>query len=344
MQNYCNSIYKYLIYTAMKIKLEHIAQKTGYSIATVSRVMAGKAVGHSKSVEKILIAARELGYRNQRINYNIEKLPLEMALVTQHNGEEFYSCLYESFDRIANKNNIRISFNSVRFSAAAIDELKMISHFNDGIILLLPTFESKDYIRINEELDSFPIVSIAPISEKVITTITFDSYQGGQLAAKLLIDSGYKRFGIISGPLLKWEAKLRRSGYIDYLNSEGHKITWEYNGDYSFESGEDAFKDVKRHKRNVGIFSSNDQMALGFIHSALENGSSIPGDYGVVGYDNMPYGKIYYPKLSSIDASMDDLADNALGYLINRIKNSNDVQKKPTMTLLPVSTVERNTH
>ena len=46
----------------MKVKLEDIAVKTGYSIATVSRVLSGKAVGHSSSVEKILTAARELGY------------------------------------------------------------------------------------------------------------------------------------------------------------------------------------------------------------------------------------------------------------------------------------------
>ena len=84
----------------MKVKLEDIASKTGFSIATVSRVLSGKAVGHSSSVEKILIAARELGYYANRPVYQLDNLPLEMALVTQHDAEEFYSCLYESFDRV----------------------------------------------------------------------------------------------------------------------------------------------------------------------------------------------------------------------------------------------------
>ena len=328
----------------MKVKLEHIAANTGYSIATVSRVLSGKAVGRSASVEKILFAARELGYRANRPVYQLDNLPLEMALVTQHDAEEFYSCLYESFDRVSSLSNIQISIHSVKYSTNIAEELSMISQVNDGMILLTPTLESKQYKKIKEKINSFPIVSIAPINENVITTITFDSYQGGQLAAKLLIESGYQRFGIITGPLIKWEANLRRAGYIDYLFKKGFHIEWEYHGDYSFQSGEKAFDDVKQQDKNLGIFASNDQMALGFLHTALENGAIIPGDYGIVGYDNMPYGRIYYPKLSSINTNLDELAESALDYLINRIKNKNVKKIKPTTTLLPVNIVERKTH
>jgi DNA-binding LacI/PurR family transcriptional regulator len=76
----------------------------------------------------------------------------------------------------------------------------------------------------------------------------------------------------------------------------------------------------------------------------LENGSTIPGDYGIVGYDNMPYGRIYYPKLSSINTNLDEIAESALDYLINLIKNKNAKKIKPTTTLLPVNIVERKTH
>ena len=112
----------------MKVKLEHIADKTGYSIATVSRVLSGKAVGRSASVEKILFAARELGYRTNRPVYQLDNLPLVMALVTQHDAEEFYSCLYESFDRVSSLSNIQLSIHSVKHSTNIAEELHMISH------------------------------------------------------------------------------------------------------------------------------------------------------------------------------------------------------------------------
>ena len=34
----------------------------------------------------------------------------------------------------------------------------------------------------------------------------------------------------------------------------------------------------------MGIFASNDQMAVGFIHAALEKKVKIPGDYFIIGY------------------------------------------------------------
>ena len=328
----------------MKVKLEHIAAKTGYSIATVSRVLTGKAIGRSASVEKILLAARELGYHAARPVYQLEKLPLEMALVTQHDAEEFYSCLYESFDRISSLSNIQLSIHSIKHSTNAVNKLSSIAQSNDGIILMTPTFKSAQYKKIKEKINLCPMVSIAPTDENVFTTFTFDSYQGGQLAAKLLVGSGYKRFGIITGPLIKWEANLRRNGYIDYLRQKEFHVEWEYPGDYSFQSGETAFNNIKKREKNMGIFASNDQMALGFLHTALEHGLTIPGDYGIIGYDNMPYSKIYYPRLSSINTDLDELAESTLDYLVNRIKNKHKNKTKPSTTLLSVEIIEGGTH
>ena len=104
----------------MKIKLEDIAKRSGYSIATVSRVLSGKAKGRSQSVYDIIYTARDLGYKinsNQYLNIDI---PIDIALVTQHDAEEFYSCLYESFDRTSSKMNIQISIHSAKHSTNLI--------------------------------------------------------------------------------------------------------------------------------------------------------------------------------------------------------------------------------
>jgi LacI family transcriptional regulator len=96
--------------------------------------------------------------------------------------------------------------------------------------------------------------------------------------------------------------------------------------------------------RGLGIFSSNDQMALGFLHTALENGLAIPGDFGMVGYDNMPYSKVFYPKLSTIDTDLDLLAEASLESLRSKIKDNNEKKTNSTTTLLPVEMVKRRTH
>jgi DNA-binding LacI/PurR family transcriptional regulator len=329
----------------MKVKLEQIAKKSGYSVATVSRVLAGKAKGRSQSVTEILMTARDLGFKTSSINYKNLSLPLDIALITQHDAEEFYSCLYESFDRISFEKNIHMSIHSAKYSKSIQEQVQLLSKYNDGIILMAPTLDKAGYEGIIKKINSFPLLSIAPVEGNIVPTITFDSYEGGRLAAELLVNSGYRKFGIITGPSEKLEANLRRNGFQDFLRKNKLKINWEFQGDYSFKSGELAFKDLhKKHSKNLGIFSSNDQMALGFLHASSEKGLNIPGDYGIVGYDNMPYSKVFYPKLSTIDTDLDLLAINTLDFIVQKIKSSNEKPVNPTTTLLPVELIKRRTH
>lgn len=329
----------------MKVKLEQIAKKSGYSVATVSRVLAGKAKGRSQSVTEILMVARDLGFKTSSINYKNLSLPLDIALITQHDAEEFYSCLYESFDRISFEKNIHMSIHSAKYSKSIQEQVQLLSKYNDGIILMAPTLDKAGYEGIIKKINSFPLISIAPVEGNIVPTITFDSYEGGRLAAELLVNSGYRKFGIITGPSEKLEANLRRNGFQDFLRKNKLKINWEFQGDYSFKSGELAFKDLhKKHSKNLGIFSSNDQMALGFLHASSEKGLNIPGDYGIVGYDNMPYSKVFYPKLSTIDTDLDLLAINTLDFIVQKIKSSNEKPVNPTTTLLPVELIKRRTH
>ena len=329
----------------MRIKLEDIAKKSGYSIATVSRVRSGKAKGRSQSVMEILLTARDLGYKTSLVNYVNLDVPIDIALITQHDAEEFYSCLYESFDRISSKKNIHLSVHSIKYSKNLTQQIHLISKYHDGIILMAPTLDKEHYEKIIHKIKTFPLISIAPVDGNVVPTITFDSYEGGRLAAERLVKSGYNNFGIITGPLKKLEANLRRNGFQDFLRRQNHVIHWEFQGDYSFNSGELAFENIKnKEKEKLGIFSSNDQMALGFLHSALESGAEIPGDFGIIGYDNMPYSKVFYPKLSTIDTNLDLLANNTLDYIVQRIKKTTEQGINPTTTLLPVDLIERRTH
>ena len=84
-------------------------------------------------------------------------------------------------------------------------------------------------------------------------------------------------------------------------------------------------------------------MAVGFIHAALEKNIKIPGDYFIIGYDNILFSKIFYPKLTTINTNVDQLAIEALDYLIRLIKGQIKLGGSAKKTLIPVSLVERNT-
>ena len=86
--------------------LKEISNLTGYSLSTVSRVLANKISGDSKSAKEILTIAREIGYSKYRDASPSSNRILDIALITQHYSEEFYAYLYASFDRICAQKNI----------------------------------------------------------------------------------------------------------------------------------------------------------------------------------------------------------------------------------------------
>ena len=329
----------------MKINLKHIAERSGYSIATVSRVLSGKAKGRSQSVKDILFAARDLGYTSKINHYNNLNIPLNIAFVTMHEPGEFYSYLYESFDKISSQKKIQLSIHSIKYIDSFLDKIKFLSHINNGIILMVPDFNHDQYTAIKKKLDSYPIVSIAPLDQPTFNTVTFDSYQGGKLAAQNLIKSGYTIFGHIAGPISKPEANLRRAGFLDELKKNDFEIEFEYKGNHSFKSGRLAFKAIDLNKyKNIGIFSSNDEMAMGFLSSAIEKNKFLLKSWGIIGYDNMPSSKIFHPKLSSIDINLDKLAELSLEKLIKLIQKPNNDNSIITKTLIPVNAIMRDTH
>jgi len=328
----------------MSIGLKEISNLTGYSLSTVSRVLSNKISGDSESAKKILSAAREIGYSKYRGASPSSNRILDIALITQHFSEEFYAYLYASFDKICSERSYSLTIHSLRYNKSIKKQLLYLSQTHDGFILFLPTLDSFGYNIIKRSLMGYPIISIAPVYEPVFDTFTFDSYQGGSLAANQFIQSGIKKFGAIHGPEEKWEAELRKNGFYDTINKNGKNVLWNYKGDYSFESGERAFHDIyKQRIDKIGIFASNDQMAVGFIHAALEKKIKIPGNYFIIGYDNILFSKIFYPKLTTINTDVDQLTAEAVDYLIRMIKGQVKLGGAAKKTLIPVNLVVRNT-
>ena len=175
----------------MSVGLKEISSATGYSVSTVSRVLSNKISGNSESAAHIIQAARDMGYNKYRDSINPDNRVLDIALITQHFSEEFYAYLYSAFDKISLSRNCTLTIHSVRHSKSLQDELSFLSKNHDGFILFLPTLDPYSYNKIKERMKDYPIVSIAPSFESIFDTFTFDSYQGGALAAQAFLEEGY---------------------------------------------------------------------------------------------------------------------------------------------------------
>jgi DNA-binding LacI/PurR family transcriptional regulator len=326
-----------------KVTLKDIAKDTGLSISTVSRALSQTGKISKENERKVFDSAHRLNYPLSNIHTPVElRKSINIALVTWHYTGEFFASLFEGFDQSTEGTKATMTLTSVSHASSPISHIISVlnnKHY-DAAVIFLPDFKAADYMQLLKSVpENFPLVSIAPIANPVMDTITFDNYRGGYIVANHFEERGYKNLGIIQGPIKQSEAMLRKSGFIDYIQaSENLKLTWLYNGDYSFSEGKKAYEDFRQlSNKPDAIFCSNDGMTLGFMHSAIRDGVHIPDDVAVAGFDDLPTCELYTPTITSVHTPYNLLGKKSLEHIFNRLEERADRQHTGYMSLVPVS-------
>ncbi len=324
----------------MRTTLKQIADDTGLSIATVSRALRRNRRRYTTNEEKIYASARKLGY--PFIGDIGEKEQLTIALVTEVHRGEFYSSLFNGFYNSSKSSESDIVFvNLAKYSDDPVKHIINLSKKYSGICLFLPNLEKTDYKRIRDGIGKYPIISLTPMKNPTIDTVSFDSYSGGYMIAKHFEEENYKKFGIISGPNDAVDAVFRKNGFIDHINEKNDlELVWEYKGDFSSESGRNAFNDFNNQNiKDIAIFGCNDHTCFGFMKSALEMGYRIPNDFIIAGYDNLSFCSTFTPELTSVATDFDILGKRAIRTIENMVNDSNEIIRQ--FSMVPVEIIIR---
>lgn len=324
----------------MRTTLKQVADDTGLSIATVSRALRRNRRRYSKNEEKIYASARKLGYPFIGELSNEEQLTI--ALVTEVHQGEFYSSLFNGFYNSSKNSESDVVFvNLAKHSDDPVQHIINLSKKYSGICLFLPNLEKIDYKRIRHGVGKYPIISLTPMKNPTIDTVSFDSYSGGYMIAKHFEEQGYKNFGIISGPHDAIDAVFRKNGFIDHISEKQDlNLAWQFKGDFSSKSGRDAFNDYKNQNvPNMAIFGCNDHTCFGFMKGALEAGYKIPKDFIIAGYDNLSFCDNFSPELTSVATNFDILGKRAIRTIENMVNDSNEIIRQ--FSMVPVEIIIR---
>lgn len=332
-----------------KATLHDIAEKTGLSVSTVSRILRGESKTSSENVELTIRTAQEINYPiNSRVlngKYSYKRR-IQVALITSLYPDEFYSTFFFGFNEASRDNNVSLSLHVYNPEISSLGEFITELSYNsiDAAILFLPTLQEKDYREVLENIPKdFVILSVAPLFNPVLDTVTFDSYRGGFIVANHFFKKGYQDVGIITGPINKNESLLRKNGFLDYINQANNmNLVWQFEGDYSMESGKLACKeffDLENKPR--AIFCSNDYMCLGFLEQAILLGIDIPGQVAISGYDDLPICSYVHPSITSVHTDYEILAKKAFNILFEKMDSS--ASHNGILSVIPVSLSERQT-
>ncbi len=289
-----------------------VSELAGVSLATVSRVMNDSSKVSPKTREKVEAAMKELGYRPNLIAQSLASNRSNSVgvLVPELHGPFFGAMLS------ALEDEIRASGRHIIITAGHSDETKERESIEflskrrcDALILYVYGVPDDFLVEFSES--SVPVVFLNRlIPKKANQCISLDNELGGYMATKSLLELGHRELAYISGPLWKRDSTKRLMGHKRALGEFGLGLNEQlmFEGTYEESSGRRGMK----HLLASGVpFSAlicgNDEMAAGAMGAARDRGLTIPGDFSVIGFDNVPFTRYLYPELSSIDCPIEEM-------------------------------------
>jgi LacI family transcriptional regulator len=293
-----------------------VARLAGVSHQTVSRVINEHGSVREATRQRVLEAMAQLDYRPNalarglasRRSRTIGVVCADTRLFgpgsTLHAIERFASAHGYS-TTIANLDDL--GRESIRRAIGALADRSV-----DGLIVIAP--HDSAAIAVRGAQTGLPMVAVEASIDDSVTTVSVNQVSGARLATEHLLARGYRSIWHLAGPADWPEAEERLEGWRLALAEAALPATGLLRGDWSPASGLALGPDLIG--KADAVFVANDQMALGVLRALVLAGVSVPGDIGIVGFDDIPEAEFFMPALTTVRQDFDEVGRRGLQTLI----------------------------
>ncbi|MEK4454446.1 LacI family DNA-binding transcriptional regulator [Paenibacillus sp. FSL L8-0506] len=268
--------------------LDEIAKLSGFSKATVSRVLNDSPHVSKETREKILAIMKETDYVPNRNAISLSKGQTQQIGMITLDLNELILCFMNSFVEISG----RYGYQTIIYTTGG-DKQKELQAFEDlkqkrvDALLILTAVNDKNVITSYCKYG--PIVSWQRMDHPEIPSVAMNQYDGYALALEHLIERGYTRIANAFGRPSSINTQSRRLAYEQIMAKYNLPIVekWYYSTIYGIPDGEQLVRTlIGQPDQPDAILCSNDLVAVGVLSEARRQQLDVPRDLAIVGFDN----------------------------------------------------------
>lgn len=312
--------------------IKDLAEKTGYGVATISRVLNNRPNVSDKVREEVLRAVEESGFQ---INTNAQQLKQRASsilVVVKGTGNEMFGAMVEIIQNLVAKTEYPLyvdymdeDSNEVLRSIQLCREKKPL-----GILFLGGNIQNfrKDFEKID-----IPCVLVTNDASDLpfpnLSSVSTDDRQAARCAMDSLIALGHRQIVVVGGD--QETSDISRLRYEGCLQSfQKHGIAFDEKLDYrgvrfSYQDGYNATQQLICNGRPfTALFAIADVMAIGAVRALHNNGLRVPRDVSVMGFDGLKLSSFLVPQLSTVIQSVQVMARRSVEILIERIEQGGE--------------------
>ena len=315
-----------------KINIKKLSELSGFSPATVSNALNKKRGVNPATAEQIVRLAQENGYISQ------SKVKSIRVVTYRDSGEvfsdsPFFSILLESVENESRKCGYETSIiNLYRRHADYEERIKSILNDTSSGVLLVGTELTEETARPFQEA-SLPLVLLdAWLPHLAFNAVLMDNEGGAAAAVEHLIAHGHSRIGYLSGGLRIQNFQARERGFRRTMEAHGLPVEERFFLEVppSIQGAHERLLQILSEKREMptAFFADNDMIALGAMQAFQANGWHLPKDISIVGFDDISFGEVFSPGLTTIRVHKKELGRLAVKRLIELIKKPQTVKTR----------------
>ncbi len=324
--------------------IKDVASLAGTSTATVSRVINNSPNVTEKARKKVRAAIEELGYipnpAGRLLKTGSNK---SIMVILPYMLSDFYGRIVGAMTQEAIKRNYSLLLSACNDDREYENIIvqRLLKDMIHGFIFLGTFYDSHELEAINRQIPT--ILCCEQVEKSELLTVMSDYKQGAALVAEKMIEAGHKRMGYIAMRHRPNSSRLKHKGFREALAAHGIEHTDEYcfYGSHSLQTGYSAMKYFNcLDEPPTAIFAETDQLAMGALNYAIENGMDIGNKLVISGFDDLNICRLGTKKLSSVSQPLEEIGKAAVNSLIDIIENRKE--NKGVVTL-PVSFSSRDT-
>ncbi|MBP2437031.1 LacI family DNA-binding transcriptional regulator [Microbacterium amylolyticum] len=276
------------------MNIDEVAHAAGVSTATVSRALSGRGSVSPATREKVVEAARNLGYVvSQAASTLASGRNRNVGIVVPFLDRWFFTNVLAG----AQERLMHAGYDITLYNLAGRGDERRIVLENflprqrvDAVIAVSLELTECEVTRLREL--GKPIVGVGGPIEGV-RTLALDDIAASRLATEHLLSLGHTRIAHIGGDAASdrdFHMPLkRRRGYEQALRTAGIDLDEHMVGGADF-TVQGSYRVAKlllgRPQRPTAIFAASDEMAIGAILAAQDLGLSVPQDVSIIGIDD----------------------------------------------------------
>ncbi|MFC4700984.1 LacI family DNA-binding transcriptional regulator [Glaciecola siphonariae] len=315
---------------AKKATIKDVAALAQVSIKTVSRVINNEPSVGEKTKQRVIDAVDKLDYQPNLAARNLAATRTYALGFVYDNPNAYYiidmqngilsECRAKGYELVIHPCKSD-SFNIVEELTNMVRRSQLA-----GIIISPPLSENAQLLNALEQ-QSIPFVRVISKGDETPSAapcVMIDDRTAAFKITEHLIKTGHRNIGFLKGDASHMSSQQRELGFMDALNKHDIKCTSDYliEGQFTFEFGTKGVNQLlDLSQRPTAIFACNDEIAAGALFAARLRGVNIPDQLAIAGFENSPFSRQTYPKITTAAQPTDEIAKLATACLIQHIKS-----------------------